>query len=91
MGSLHAQEFANSGLPLETSLTWHLTSNHFPPVHEVFVPVAIEAIELANEGNWQDTITMPNGVTLTVASIVEQLHLDAFLDNEEDDEWDWED
>lgn len=83
MGNMQAQEFAGaveSGeMSLGMALTWHLTSNHFPPIHRDFIPVAKEAIERANEGDWDHEILMPNGLTRTVSQIVEGLHLDSFL------------
>ena len=87
MGSLHAMEYANSvkegGMDLDTALLIQLQSNHYPPIHSVFVPVAKKAIELANQGEWSEIIDMPNGRSLSVSSIIEQLHLDSFLDGEE--------
>lgn len=70
---------------IDLALTWHLCFNHFPPISDVFVPTAQRAIDLANEGQWEEMITMPNGVTLPAGMIVEQLHLQPFLDDDEDD------
>jgi len=77
----------------ETALLWHLQSNHYPPVDSAFLPIAHIAIEHANNGEWDTTIEMPNGKTLTTSEIVEGLHLDDFIQYEE--EWeefdeDWE-
>jgi hypothetical protein len=87
MGSLHAMVYANSvkdgSMDLDTALLIQLQSNHYPPIHSVFIPVAKRAIELANDGNWSQIIDMPNGRSLSVSSIIEQLHLDNFLDCEE--------
>jgi hypothetical protein len=86
MGNLQSIEMAEEvkqGLQLDVALEWHLTSNHYPPIHRVFIPVAKQAIELANDGNWSQIIDMPNGRSLSVSSIIEQLHLDSFLDGEE--------
>jgi hypothetical protein len=65
---------------LGTAIGWHLKSNHYPPVHEAFIPVALEAIELANEGDWDAVLEYPNGIERTVAHTIEGLHLDAFLE-----------
>lgn len=65
-------------------LEHHLCFNHFPPISNVFVPVAEQAIALANEGDWDALITMPNDITLSVGEIVDQLHLIPFV--EMDDE-----
>lgn len=92
MGNLHAQEFADmvgSGeLNLRMALEWHLTSNHFPPVPHTMVDPCLEAIENANNGEWDKLVSLPRDVGykgLTVAptrAMVEQHHLDAFLDEE---------
>lgn len=86
MGNLHAQEFANmvgeGELGLEQAVGWHLASNHYPAVDKVFVPVALEAIALANDGEWDTELEYPNGLSKTVAHTIEGLHLDAFLDEE---------
>ena len=83
MGRLQAEEM-NELCSLEQALTWHLQSNHYPPVHLVFLPTAKKAIEKANAGEWDDVITLPNERQLTVSSIVQQLHLDSFLVQEEE-------
>lgn len=83
MGALQAREMAESGLSLRTALDWHLTSNHYPPVHRVFIDTAIEAIEHANEDDWDHVIEMPNGISKSVADIVTGLHLGAFIDSDE--------
>lgn len=79
MGRLQAEEMA-SRLPQEQALQWHLQCNHYPPIHQSFVKVAEEAIQMANDGDWEHTIVMPNGKTLSVAEIIEGMHLDSFLD-----------
>ena len=65
-------------------LEHHLCFNHFPPISNVFVPVAERAIELANDGDWDETIEMPNGITLSAGEIVDQLHLTSFVTFEDD-------
>lgn len=86
MGTLQAMEMAEHGPSLDVSLHWHLTSNHYPPVSPQFIDPAKEAIEKAveamlteDETLWQDEIELPNGNIVTVAQIVEGLHLDAFV------------
>lgn len=64
---------------LSLALQAHLHMNHYPPVNLVFVPTAIEAINYANNDDWQIRIEMPNGIVKTALSIVEDLHLEAFL------------
>lgn len=86
MGRLQAEAMAAEDfLPLEAQLRWHLQSNHYPPVPSSMVPVCIEAIDEANEGNWDSAITLPEGVSwkgLTEApvhAIVEAHHLDTWI------------
>jgi len=83
MGWIHAQEFADAvqeGLVDEdTALRWHLQINHYPPVHEVFLPVVKRALELARMDCWEVEVKLPNGKVLRVMEIVEQLHLREFL------------
>ena len=76
-----AEEVGNLAT-LETALAIHLQSNHYPPVHPVFIPVCVEAINLAADEHWDVEIEMPNGITKTVAGIVEGLHLGAFIPEE---------
>jgi len=71
---------------LEIALLAHLRSNHYPPVHPVFVPTCVEAINLATDGHWDAVLEMPNGIAKSVGDIVEGLHLSAFI-HAEDDEW----
>ena len=86
MGNLHAQEFAGmvevGDLRLEQAVAIHLRANHYPPVHEAFIPIAVEAIKFANDAKWDAELEYPNGLTRTVAHTIEGLHLDAFLDEE---------
>ena len=90
MGSLQAQEILRittekgEVIKRDVALKWHLRSNHYPPVHSSFIPIAKEAIEHANDEDWDHTIDMPNGLTRTVAQIIEGLHLQSFLEREEE-------
>ena len=72
------KEYANGNL--DTVLEWHLSANHYPPVHPVFLPIAKRAIDLAKSGNFKEEILMPNGITKNVRGIIEGLHLEAFLE-----------
>jgi hypothetical protein len=83
MGYLSAVDMVNHAT-FDEALLWHLQHNHYPPVHSVFVPVAKEAIALCADGLYGERIEMPNGKVLTAASIMEQLHLGAFLGIEEE-------
>ena len=80
MGRKIAEEIADAPLSLEAKLSWHLTGNHYPPVDEAFIPVCVEAITKANEGDWDSILTYPNGRERSVSYTVEGLHLEAFID-----------
>jgi len=86
MGRLQAEYLAvEDFIPLEGQLTYHLRANHFPPVPHEMVPVCVEAIDHANEGNWDKLVSLPEGVGykgLTVApvrAIVEQHNLTPWI------------
>lgn len=70
-------------LSLEAKLSWHLQGNHYPPIDEAFIPVAVQAIECANTNNWDTLIDMPNGLSRTASFIVENMHLEPFVDDME--------
>jgi hypothetical protein len=85
MGALQAMAMAEASITLEQQIEWHLTSNHYPPVPSIMVQPCIEAIDNANEGDWDAEITLPEGVSwkgLTEAptyAIVEQHHLSHWI------------
>lgn len=93
MGSLQAAEYRElaeiGSVTLEQAIEWHLVSNHFPPIPKSMVPVCIEAIQWANEGNFDKLVALPEGVGykgLTVApvhAIIDQHHLDNWVDYED--------
>jgi len=73
-------------MSLAVMLEHHLCFNHYPSINKVFVPVAERAIELANEDDWDAMIELPNGVSLSVGEIVDQLHLTTFVTFPDDDD-----
>ncbi len=48
MGSMQAGEMRRF-LAEDQALRWHLQSNHYPPIHEAFLPAAKKALEYARE------------------------------------------
>jgi len=76
------------GLSLEQQVGWHLSSNHYPPIPSEMVSVCLEAIDYANEGEWDAEVAMPEGMsyrgmdTAPVHAIIEQHHLDAWIEGE---------
>jgi hypothetical protein len=73
-------------MSLTVALQHHLQYNHYPSISAVFVPSAERAIELANEDDWDAMIELPNGVSISVGEIVDQLHLTTFVTFPEDEE-----
>lgn len=85
MGRMYAEGIKETEISLEQQITWHLRGNHYPPVHPVFVPVAIDAIEKVNSGEGQTVIKMPNGVEKTAYGIVDGLHLENWCYPDDED------
>jgi hypothetical protein len=83
MGFLQATEMARM-TDLEAGLTWHLQANHYPPVSKSFIPACKEAISAAQKGEWDKKIKMPNGLVRSAAFIIEGLHLEPWIDQEEE-------
>lgn len=83
MGNELARDIAQAPMSLEQKLSWHLQANHYPPVDAAFIPVCIEAIELAKMNAWNHTLEYPNGLERTVLFTVEGLHLEYFLGEDE--------
>lgn len=91
MGSLQAAEIRAFAPSLEVGLHYHLTSNHFPPVDDSFIPSAVKAIELVNKAIQEgpaslldEKIDLPNGVSLSAEAVVNGLHLHSWIETEED-------
>ena len=94
MGSLTAIGLADSVLDLETQLLYHLKGNHYPPVPAEMVQPCIEAIDAFYEEDFNRMIDMPmvgdfqilykNSTQAPAWAIVEQHHLEWFIDPEEE-------
>jgi hypothetical protein len=88
MGAAGAQAFAEQvdegNVSLATAVSWHLTSNHYPPLPAFFVPVAIRAIELGQAEEWDAEIDLPLGCVeheVVIADWNEVEHATCELDN----------
>ncbi len=85
MGHTQAAGFAELEGASNRAITWHLTANHYPSIDTRMVPVCIDAIARANDGDWKGEVVLPDGITYLdkgtapVHAIVEQHHLEAFL------------
>lgn len=92
MGSVTAIGLAESELDLEKQLAYHLQGNHYPPVPLSMVKPCIDAIDAAYDEDYDRMIDMPEGVSYkgnTQApawAIIEQHHLDWFIDPIDEDE-----
>lgn len=96
MGNTVAMGFAsavNDGLTsLDSALHYHLTCNHYPPLPSSLVGPAKRAIQKANRGEWDANVSLRDtdvthnryGKLVPVSVLVEGLHLDAFLEPDED-------
>jgi len=93
MGYLSALDMAGQ-TDLDTALGWHLSANHYPPIPAEMIEPAKAALEAFRESDIEREIELPDVVTYkdgrTTApawALVEHLHLEAFLDAEEEEEW----
>jgi hypothetical protein len=90
MGSITAIGLAESELDLEKQLAYHLQGNHYPPVPLTMIAPCIEAIDAAYDEDHNREIEMPEGVfykgktTAPAWAIIEQHHLDWFIQPVED-------
>jgi len=99
MGSVTAIGLADTTLDLETQLLYHLQGNHYPPVPKEMVQPCIEAIDAYYDEDFDREIDMPKvndyqitykgKTTAPARAIVEQHHLEWFINPAEDipDEW----
>lgn len=85
MGYQTAIGIAESSISLEQQVSWHFTSNCYPPVPQLMVPVAVEAINKVLYADGGALIQLPEGVSLrgdtevNAFTIVENLYLWAFI------------
>jgi hypothetical protein len=96
MGNLQASEMAalvrTGGTTLRAAVWWNLKANHYPPLPDSMIEVAMRAIKKARNGEWGARVRLPNDVTfrdgkrlITVAQAVESLHLDDLIEGEEEE------
>jgi len=84
-------------LDLETQILYHLKANHYPPVPAEMVTACIDAIDAYYDEDYDRNIDMPKvgdfqilykGQTWAPAhAVVEQHHLEVFIDSVDD----WQD
>lgn len=84
MGNLAATDMLNH-TDIDTALSWHLRSNHFPAVPLSMLEPCKEAIANAEDGDYDAEVELPEGVsykgrtTAPTWAMVEQHHLNAFI------------
>lgn len=90
MGSNFANDLANmEALTLDQAVAVHLQSNHYPPVPLIMVQPCVDAIFAVNDWRADESIDLPKGVlykgetSAPAWAIVEQHHLDAWVQYEE--------
>lgn len=85
MGYISALGIADSNTSLEQQVSWHLSSNCYPPVPQFMVPVAVKAVNAVLSYEGGNDIELPENVyfhgenTVNAYTIVENLHLWAFV------------
>ena len=95
MGSITALGIKDQVLDLETQILYHLTGNHYPPVPKEMVAPCIEAIDAYYDEDFDRMIDMPmvgdfqitykGNKQAPASAIVEQHHLEVFIDPVDDD------
>jgi hypothetical protein len=87
MGSLHAIELASGEFvpTLNDQIAIHFQSNCYPPIPQIMIPVAIEAIQAVNDEDFDRVIDLPEGVnfrnatTIKACQAVDALYLNAWV------------
>lgn len=86
MGYISALGIAETDTTIEQQVSWHFSSNCYPPVPQQMVPVAVQAIELLIAEEPDVMVKLPEGVSFRGATqvmavtLVENLHLWAFVE-----------
>jgi hypothetical protein len=90
MGYATAIGIADSGLDLDLQLQWHFTSNCYPPIPLMMIAPAKTAIALAENGESDEMVQMPDGAEhrkygsqVPAWVMIQSLHLEAFIASEQ--------
>lgn len=85
--TMDTADFIAHSPDLRTALFWHLTCNHYPALPTSLIPACEQAIDAANEDDWQALIALPDGCLWRNQSeapawaIIQGHHLHDFIDN----------
>ena len=88
MGIMALEDMANNA-SMTVALSWHLQSNHYPPIPLTMVDVCVQAIDLVNISEGYELVELPEGVLFRGSTsapaydIVEQHHLDFWITKED--------
>jgi hypothetical protein len=69
----------------DRQISIHFSSNCYPPIPQFMLPVAIEAIQAVNEGDFDREIALPdnvqfrNSITVKACEAVDALYLNAWV------------
>jgi hypothetical protein len=95
MGRLTALTLKETDVSIEMQIWWHLQGNHYPPVPVEMVKPCLEAIDAFWEEDLGREIAMPKvndfqilyqgGVTAPAYAIIDQHHLHAWCEDEDED------
>ena len=70
-------------ITLEGDLRWHLQKNLYPPVPDVMIPIAVKAVILCRNDQFNKTIEIPiehrMGWMVPAYVIVESYHLESWV------------
>jgi hypothetical protein len=83
MRHIHALEILNL-ITLEGDLRWHLQNNHYPPVPDVIIPMAVKAVILCRNDKFNETIVtffehQFYGWSVPAYAVVEAYHLEPWV------------
>ena len=85
MGMMTAMDLAGMDLSLEDQISIHFSSNCYPPIPKIMIPVAVEAIDAYWEEDYDRMIPLPEGVefrtgatSVSASQAIESLRLDAW-------------
>jgi len=80
---LQAMEMVNV-INLEQSIRWHLQYNHYPPVSSEMIPIAVKAVRLCRDDQFDEKILIPfehwsYGWLVSADVIVKTYHLEPLV------------
>ena len=85
MGFSTAVGLTDTDLTLSDQISIHFSSNCYPPIPKIMIPVAVEAIDAYWEEDYNRLITLPEGVqfrdgseSVSASQAIESLRLDAW-------------